>query len=543
MTFRHRVALKTSLLLAVVGIVAGAALAAAAAPAQEQLGAVSFDVTTSSAAARENFIAGLAALHSFFYEEALGYFEQAVVADPDFAMGYWGVAHTYNHPLWRQQEAAPARVALAKIGNVNHLRAEEVGLIGALRLLYDENVDDKLARDTAYSLALQAMHAEFPDNHEISVFYGLSILGTVRPGDDRGSRVKRQMLAGRIALDVYGENPDHPGAAHYVIHSFDDPEHAILALPAAFRYAEIAPAAHHARHMPSHIFLQLGMWREAAASNESSYGSSYDWVERDGLDTGLRDWHSYTWLNYIYLQQGRFADSSELIADALRDATANPGSRIPGTYRGLVAAHTIESEDWDTIELLTELPGDDAYSGGNNLLLARSFAAAGRRDFAAATGIVERLRANARRLAERDQPYQAATAELYALLAAGQLEAAQDNLDTAIELLAKATHIEEGQAPPSGPPGPMKPSHELLGEVLLQAGQPERALEQFDIALFRQTNRGRSLLGVARAHAAMGHPNVAAGAYRKFLESWGPADGDRPEIGEAESYVRRLSQQ
>ena len=220
--------------------------------------------------------------------------------------------------------------------------------MNALKLLYGEG--DKLARDRAYSLAMEKVYREYPQDLEAASFYALSLLGTVRP-DDRG--FTRQMQAGAIALEVFQKNPDHPGAAHYIIHAFDDPEHAILALPAARRYAQIAPEAYHARHMPSHIFLQLGMWTEAAASNESAWAASDAWVKRKNLSLSLRDYHSLHWLLYVYLQQGRYTQAEELLgvmrktmAESTNDNKLRPGY-YANNYAEMVSAFIVETERWD----------------------------------------------------------------------------------------------------------------------------------------------------------------------------------------------------
>ncbi len=272
-----------------------------------QLGRIDFP-TSGSREVQGDFLRGVAALHSFWYEEALEAFQSATKADPDFAMGYWGEAMTYNHPIWLQQDTEAGRKALARIKDTSKLSAREKALIDALRVLYGDG--DKLARDLAYADAMEKIYRDYPDDLEAAAFYSLAVLGTVRPGE---KGFQRQIKAGAIALEVYQRNPNHPGAAHYVIHSFDDPEHAILALPAARRYAEIAPAAHHARHMPSHIFLQLGMWPEAAASNETAWRVSDEWVKSKKLALSLRDYHSNHWLAYVYCQQGRYAKAEELI--------------------------------------------------------------------------------------------------------------------------------------------------------------------------------------------------------------------------------------
>src|SRR5258708_5313324 len=214
----------------------------------------------------------------------------------------------YNHPLWAEQDTEAGRKTVAKIKDTSKVTARERAYVDAVRALYGEG--DKLTRDKAYSAAMEKVYRAYPDDLEAACFYSLSLLGTVRPGD-KGFR--RQTLAGAIAFDVYQKNPNHPGAAHYIIHAFDDPDHAILALPAARRYADIAPEAHHARHMPAHIFLQLGMWPEAAASNESSWEASDAWMKRKNLSTNVRDYHSLHWLLYIYLQQGRYNKAEQLL--------------------------------------------------------------------------------------------------------------------------------------------------------------------------------------------------------------------------------------
>ena len=277
--------------------------------AQEpKLGTVNFP-TSGSKEAQSHFLRGLAALHSFWYEEALEAFRDSTKAEPGFMMGYWGEAMADNHPLWSQQDTEAARKVIKNIKETNKLTARERAYLNAVKVLYGEG--DKLARDNLYSKAMEKIYVDYPDDLEAAAFYALSLLGTVRPGDKGYSR---QAKGGAIALEIYQKNPNHPGAAHYIIHSFDDPEHAILALPAARRYAEIAPEAHHARHMPAHIFLQLGMWPEAAASNESAWAVSDAWVKRKGLAISLRDYHSLTWLTYVYLQQGRYTKAEQLIA-------------------------------------------------------------------------------------------------------------------------------------------------------------------------------------------------------------------------------------
>ena len=527
------------------------------ATAQEsQLGKVVFP-TSGSEKAQAHFMRGLAALHSFWFEEALDEFRESTKIDPDFVMGYWGEAMAYNHPLWAEQDTEAARKTLAKIQDTSKTTARERMYVDAVRILYGNG--EKLARDNAYSAAMEKLYRAFPDDLEAACFYSLSLLGTVRPGD-KGFR--RQALAGAIALDLYRKNPDHPGAAHFIIHSFDDPEHAILALPAAQRYAEIAPAAHHARHMPAHIFLQLGMWPEAAASNESAWAVSDAWVKRKGLALSARDYHSLHWLAYVYLQQGRFTKAEALL----------PMNRKDGVERyneDLTAAFIVETERWD---LAAKYFGSEAVAGGGDmaghaghnapsapapsttppLRPARAQRSQSLPSFirglaAAKTGAPEasryigELQTARKQISDKGDAYPAKSAEIKELEVSAAAAASKQNYTEAVEMMKRATAIEEEMSPPSGPPSLVKPSHELFGEILLSANRPKEAAEQFVIALLRQPNRARSLLGLARASAKSGDQKAALESYSKLARQWNQADPNLPELREAQDYLKQAT--
>lgn len=523
---------------------------------QSQLGKVVFP-TSGSQQAQVHFLRGLAALHSFWFEEALDQFRESTKIDPDFVMGYWGEAMAYNHPLWAEQDTEAARKTLAKIKDTSKITARERAYVEAVRALYGEG--DKLPRDKAYSAAMEKVYRDFPDDLEAACFYSLSLLGTVRPGD-KGFR--RQTLAGAIALDLYRKNPDHPGAAHFIIHSFDDPEHAILALPAARRYAEIAPEAHHARHMPAHIFLQLGMWPEAAASNESAWAVSDAWVKRKGLALSARDYHSLHWLAYVYLQQGRFTKAEGLLPMNRKDGV--------GRYNDdLTAAFVVETERWDlAAKYFSSEAGaagaEMAGHAGHNAPSAtppstapsatpargprsqslpsfiRGLAAAKTGAPEAARFIVE-LQAARKQVTDKGDAYAAKSAEIKELEVSAAAAAQKQNYSEAIDLMKRATAIEEEMSPPSGPPSLIKPSHELFGEILLSANRPKEAAEQFGIALLRQPNRARSLLGIARAGAKSGDTKAALEAYSKLVRQWNQADPNLPELREAQDYLKQAS--
>ena len=553
-----------------------AASAASAQPAK--LGKFDFPTSTQSREAQQHFLLGVGALHSFWYEEALDEFRAAAKADPAFAMAYWGEAMAHNHPLWAEQDADAARRALDRLKDTSKLTPRERGFVAAVKILYGEG--DKLARDRAYAAAMEKLHREHPADLEAASFYSLALLGTVRQGD-RG--YASQMKAGAVALAVYEKNPDHPGAAHYIIHSFDDPEHAVLALPAARRYADIAPDANHARHMPSHIFLQLGMWPEAAVSNESGWQVSVEAAERKKRGLGSRDYHSLHWLTYVYLQQGRVADAEKLLAAKQRDMDA--GDYSPAVNRSFVdmaGAYLAETNRWDKAAAFVEIldkadkssasayggaavketchaaesaggavaaakpaqaatakraaPTRDETVGRMSPLYFRGLVAAHNRDAATAERMAAELRALREAFAGRPLGKRIGVQELSVRAV---LAAAQNRTDEAVAMMREATKLEEELSPPSGPPDFLQPSHELLGEILLQAKRPAEAAAQFAVALQRQPGRARSLLGAARAAAASKDDAAAAAAYQTLLKQWHRADASLPELREARSFVEQ----
>jgi len=517
-----------------------------------QLGKVEFP-TSGSAQAQAHFIRGLAALHSFWYEEALEAFRESTKVEPDFMMGYWGEAMAHNHPLWSEQDTAEARAVIAKIKDTPKLTPRERTYLNAVKVLYAEGEKD--VRDAAYSSEMEKLYRDYPNDLDAAAFYSLSLLGLVRM-EEKSYRL--QARAGAIALDVYQKNPNHPGAAHYIIHAFDDPDHAILALPAARRYASIAPEAHHARHMPSHIFLQLGMWPDAAASNEFAWESSEAWMKRKSLSPSVRDYHSLHWLLYVYLQQGRYRKAEELLsvmkktmAESTYDNKLRPGY-YQNNYASMAAAFIVETERWDLATSLfpdgaTTSPAAGGSHGAHGSRASNDGPAVvrtsnrGQQLPVFVRGLAAAIKNRPVDLAQPamgesrvNPPPSIQQLEVQALAASVKGEH-----DKAVQLMTEAAAMEERTGAPSGPPGIIKPAHELFGEVLLRAGKHEAAAEQFKIALLRQPNRARSLLGLARTLAKAGKEAEAIAMYGKLVDQWKEADSDLPELSEAKEYAKR----
>jgi tetratricopeptide (TPR) repeat protein len=484
------------------------------------LGAIAFPTSAQAPEAQAHFVRGVAALHSFWYSVALEEFRAAAQIEPGFAMAYWGEAMAHNHPVWGDpQDTDAARQVLARLPVTANLIPRERAYLEAVKRLYGE--DEKPERDRAYAEAMAALHRDHPDDLEAAAFHALALLGIAygggasdggAPGDPAGLRTR--LRAAAIALEVERTEPNHPGAAHYVLHAFDDPDHAVLALPAARRYASIAPAVPHARHMPSHIFLQLGQWPEAAAANEAAWTAS--------TAAGEPDFHSLHWLLYADLQQSRADAARPLLATARASLARVPKDDVRNQFYGaytlatMAATVLVETGQWNAAsDLLPPRQEGAAPLAGPGGGPSKAFAALAEAPSVFARGLaaammgsadaqqhVAALEALRRQLADASIPFAATMApvlEIQALEVAAAAHAAAGDLDQAIETLRRATTLEAALPVPPGPPPLIKPSHELLGELLLRAGRRDEAAAAFAASLFRHPGRVLSIQGATQA--------------------------------------------
>jgi tetratricopeptide (TPR) repeat protein len=488
----------------------------------QALGTISFPAS-GVPAAEPSFIEGVTDLHSFEFDEAAEAFHKAQQADPGFALAYWGEAMSYNHPLWAQQDQAAAKKALERLAPTLEGRLakaptdkEKAYLQAADQLFYAAG--DKLARDNAYSESMARMYARWPNDHEVAIFYALSLLGTVRP-QDKGFR--RQALAASIALKVFQENPQHPGAAHFIIHAFDDPDHAILALPAAREYAKIAPAAPHALHMPSHIFVQLGMWQDVAASNIVAYKAATDLIQRMHLAEGREDFHTLSWLEYANLMLGKFDEAKRNVELAKQAVDRNPrNANLFEQYHTMVARYILETGNWEKIALEESGPADSAehasmpgmggrYSGQGTWIFIAGLGAAKLGDATQAEHARSMLAAIRQRMESAGDAYGAKPFGIMENEVASAAQSARGQTAESIRFAKEAADIESSLGAPSGPPEPIKPPLEFYGEVLLAAQRPADAAAAFRRQLLRTPNRTPSVRGLTRAGVKPGESQTA----------------------------------
>lgn len=489
---------------------AGCILAGSLSAQTTALGHTEFP-NSGAAEAQEPFIRGLLLLHSFEYDRARDAFREAQRRDPDFAMAYWGEAMTWNHPVWFRQYRDRARAALEQLAPTPAARLakapteREKAYLAAVETLFGEG--PKATRDTLYMEAMREMHQRWPEDENAAAFYALSILGTSHGGRD----VPTYMRAAAVVEEVFRDNPQHPGAAHYLIHSYDDPIHAPLGLRAARAYAKIAPDAAHAQHMTSHIFVALGMWDEVVSQNTVAANA-----------TSWGPGHYTSWLSYGLVQQGRYQEAVKLLQEARghMSAAAPAGQRgylvhMRGDYVVCAERWTSPVLEWSiaTDDLLPHARAEDAFVQG--------FAAVKRGDVASAERWLTRVAAAAQAAATTSDLDSAGRTvpRILEKELRGLLALAGGRNDAGLALLREATALEDAMPFEFGPPAVVKPSHELLAEVLLELGRSPEAQREFERALELTPKRALALRGLVTAAERNGDAKTAQRAHALLQES------------------------
>ena len=504
-----------------------------------RLGTVAF-AKSAKAPARAPFLRGIALLHSFHYEEAAKAFRAAEHADTSFALPYWFEAFTHSHILWGEDDPAAARGVLARLGATTDDRLaraatpRERAYGAAIESFYADTTPAIRAR--AFADSMRSVATRYPDDLEAAAFSSLATMIALDldafPREDR--RARSADMIDR-AEHVFATNPNHPGAAHYLIHVSDlDPSFTTRALPAARAYARIAPDASHALHMPSHVFVRLGMWDDVAASNVRSWNASRREMIRDRASGADLDAHSLLFLAHAYLESGRWHAARALVDSARRvigKADVSGAAHVDGRYAvsDLAFLYAFETDRWADAVLPPTADGPAKNSREMSFALTADYARvviqAKRGDTAALVrgAALFRARADSAGFAARVKNFIATELE-------GMLAQARGDSLRAIERFARAGLVEDG-APVGGPPK-FVIARELLGAAYLRAGQADSAAAQFERVLVNTPNRSAALLGLARSRVAAGDSNAAAAAYARLSANWRHADADLPALAE-----------
>ena len=513
------------------------------------VGEVSFP-NSGAAAAQAPFLGGLAQLHNFEYDAAAELFRKAQQADPTFALAYWGEAMTHNHPVWMQQDRDAARAVLDRLAPTagarlaNAMTEREKDYMRAVEILYGDG--DKNARDMAYADAMAAIHRTYPDDPDAAAFYALSLLGTAHEGRDFAT----YMRSAAVLEPVFRDHPTHPGAAHYLIHSYDDPVHAPLGLRAARAYSTIAPNAGHAQHMTSHIFVAMGMWDDVVSANEAAMRVVDELRAARNRTPGACGHYNF-WLEYGYLQQGRFGAAKKLVADCRAAATRqaappaagtppqvlDPDNSLIGSFTAMRSRYLIDTEEWDGDVAAWTVPAVGQRIAQITTAFVNGLSSVQRGRVDAAHESLEQLKSarvalNAdldKKAAARDDAYRSGTAILEQLLT-GAIQVARGASPEGIATIRDAAAAEEKVPFEFGPPFIDKPPYELLGEVLLGAGRPKEARAAFEKALARTPERTAALSGLMRAAEKLGDRKKAADVRAQLRAIWRRADR-MPDLG------------
>lgn len=480
---------------------------------KNQLGEVRIDVSGTSEA-KVAFEKGLLLLHSFEYEDAREAFQEAQEMDAEMPMAYWGEMMTYNHSLWSEQDFEKGTEVLASLKGFNYqgkCNAVELDLIAAVQLLYTPQVE-KHKRDVLYSEYMAKLTDKYPNNHEVAAFYALSLLGSVAEGRDDAIYGKGAL----IAQGILKENPNHPGALHYLIHSYDDPEHATKALDAAHAYAKVAPDASHALHMPSHIFVAMGMWDNVIASNIDSYQASLNRMERKELDNDARGYHAFHWLEYGYLQNNQKAKAEAMVREMKNFADAKPSLRARVHMVFLKGTYLAETGEWtsDIVDIPVDI-SDLNVSIRSQYYFLDGMKAYANADVTKLEEVISKLENDIKREsyvqsygssnlcsnASREEATQTDVVESKIRL--HQLKGLQaqmnSNLTLAEDHFLETIALENTISYSYGPPHIQKPTHELYADWLLAQKRYSEAEAQYHLALKFAPKRRLALLGIENA--------------------------------------------
>jgi tetratricopeptide (TPR) repeat protein len=515
-----------------------------------ELGPISFP-TSCSPAVQEAFVEAVILLHSFAYEEAEKAFEEISRRDTQCAMAYWGVAMSLYHPLWERPDAAILEKGEAALQKAQSFRAKseprERDYIAALASFYDAKNSDYLGRVTAYTNAMKTVYLQYPHDREAAAFYSLSLLGSELSQNTSGSLSSRRTSApvhcGGFSSNNFGhrkeaaailerlliEEPNHPGALHYLMHAYDTPQLAPLGLKTARHYAAIAPPFAHALHMPSHIFTRLGLWDESIKSNLASVAAAR---KTDEMHMGASDeLHAMDYLLYAYLQSGRETEAESIVEQAkntsVLDSDRSGTDELAYALAEFPARYAIELRHWSDAASLVSPHNIKAVTyWARTIGEARSGnVIGGREDWQQLDAINTSL---------SDHGKSVPTIKIYRLEAASWLAHAEKKDDLALRLMLSAAVLEDK----NGLWELEIPAREMLGDLLLESGSPKQALTEYEQSLRGAPNRFNGLFGAAHAAELAGSLQKARFYYSQLLKSSdGGSHSKRPEITQARAFL------
>lgn len=511
----------------------------------KQFGTVNF-ITSCSQKTKKDFDLAIALLHSFEYDEAEKVFAKIIDDEPECAMAYWGVAMANYHQVWPSpptpEELEKGNKAISVAQSLTQKSIIETDYINAIAQFYkDWNTIDHRTRSLNFAKAMEKIYKEYPTDKEASIFYALALVGSANPADKTYSN---QRKAGKILTDLYPDEPNHPGIVHYIIHSYDYPELAKLALPAARKYASIAPASAHAQHMPSHIFTRLGLWDECIHSNRTSTSSAKCYAENAGIKGHWdEELHGMDYLVYAYLQKGENKLAKQQCEYLKNIQEVYPSNfKVAYAFAAIPSRYCLENKLWKEAATLEIRPADfpwqkfpwqkaifhftrlmgSAHTGNTNLA---------RTELKKLNAIYDTLSAQKDVYKANQVLIQIKTGGAWILLAEGK------NME-ALQQMQLAADMEDKTEKSPVTPGEVLPAKELLADMLLQLNKPAEALAAYEADLKKHPNRFNGLYGAGLASERTNNSEKAKNYYQQLKAVANSPLASRPELQKARLFLK-----
>jgi len=508
-----------------------------------EFGEIDFSLSC-DAEVKKSFDLAISLLHSFEYDEAEKAFVKVIDQDPECVMAYWGVAMSNFHSLWLQSgtdylEKGSKILALAEALPKSERERDYLEAIGSF--YKDWKTTDRKSRLVGFEKKMGELYEKYRDDQEAAIFYALALNATADPGDKTYSNQKK---AGLILQSIAQEQPNHPGISHYLIHNYDYPELAEMALPMARRYAQIAPASAHAQHMPSHIFIRLGLWDESIHSNINSVSSALCYSQNSNPDAHWdEELHGMDYLVYAYLQVGANSKANEQYEYLKTIKKVFPENfKIAYSAAAIPARIVLENRNWKDAAVLklpdlleidwSKFPWQKAI-----LHFTRAMGSLHLSDIPSAEKELALMDSLHQELLNSGNAYEADQVKIQMLEVAAWMALKKGDLEKAVTLMKEAVHREDNTAKHPVTPGEVLPAGELLGDLYLTINRPQEALEAYENDLTRHPNRFNGLYGAAMAARQTNDIERSTGYFAELLELTEAHDSDRPELKEAGKFL------
>jgi hypothetical protein len=518
-------------------------------PPDKQFGTVEFE-TSCSEKVKEDFNLAIALLHSFEYDEAEKVFSKVIDEEPGCAMAYWGIAMSNYHQVWpsppTQAELDKGNKVISIAQSITQKSKREADYINAIASFYkDWKTIDHHTRSVNFEKAMEKLYSKYPDDKEAAIFYALSLDGAADPAD---KSYANQRKAGAILTALYPNEPNHPGIVHYIIHSYDYPELAILALPAARKYASIAPSSAHAQHMPSHIFTRLGLWDESITSNLISTSSAKCYAENIGIKGHWdEELHGMDYLVYAYLQKGendlakQQYDYLKTIHDVypvdFKDAYA---------FAAIPARYFLENKMWKEAAALETFPANFPWQNfpwqKAITHFARLLGSVHIGDINSAKTELKNLNTIHDTLAAQKDSYKANQVLIQIKMGEAWILFAEGKSGEALQQMNIAAAMEDKTEKSPVTPGEVLPAKELLADMLLELNKPAEALEAYEADLKTHPNRFNGLYGAGLASERISNIEKAKYYYQQLITIANSPAANRPELDMAKSFLKKQKQ-